>query len=45
MPNDKPEDLPETHEVMVSLVPKPDEVVIWWLDEIEAFIHTTAYSR
>jgi hypothetical protein len=45
MPNDKPEDLPESHEVMVNLVAKPDEVVIWWLDEVEAFIKTTAYSR
>jgi len=36
--------LPESHEVIAYLVPKPDEAVIPWLDEVLGFISTEAYS-
>jgi hypothetical protein len=38
-----PSELPESHEVSMTLVPKPDEQVIWWMDELEGFIQTEAY--
>lgn len=31
-------------EVVAIEVPKPDQVVIGWLDEVAAFISTEAYS-
>jgi hypothetical protein len=36
--------MPEPQAVLVFEVPKPDQVVISWLDEVETFIHTEAYS-
>jgi len=35
--------LPESHYVEAYLVDKPCEV-IWWMEDIEAFISTEAYS-
>jgi len=40
-----PNDLPDSHFVEATLVPKPVEVTIPWMEDVEAFISTLAYSE
>jgi len=40
-----PEELPPSFPAEASLVVKPDQALIDWFDDIEAFISTEAYSR